>query len=536
MRDRTEQTPRAWRFTPRGLAVRIFLTCWLIYTLHWATDVVREVYPAISLGDHFSFRVDEYQHLHPDLFEKPGYGWHINNNPGASMLAAIPYAFARPIIDRVSGSVMAKRHASGQVDPPEFATPRANAKAFFAEAWRRGLDVKLGLAAFVTQAFCMAPLSAFGAVLMFLILRELLRSDRSAVWLTLLYAFGTPVFFRTGFLNQNLLLGQFAFASFFLLWKPGPLTRLSEWTRYFLAGIAAGFTVLIDYSGVVFIPALFAYGAVKLYRHTTMQSIIRSSLAFVLGSLGPVLLLCFYQWKSFGNPFLPAQNWMPPEGIQYIERGYQGFSGPQLDLLWALLFDHHYGLFICAPLLTAALFAPLVQRSGKRTLPRLEETFLLLLFAGIWLFFSANNFTHLQSNTGIRYMTPIVPFLFIPAAIVLMRMRISAVYAIAVLSITISWALAMYRQVIGPLGMFDPMAHLFTQGFTLPVLTTLSQTGGAYGDFFKYGASPLPLFALSAAVLYGLWSVRFQSVIRRDRTNLTQIQEAPPEIRVAHQV
>jgi hypothetical protein len=160
--------PKPWRFSPRGLAIRLFLTCWLIYTLHWATDVVREVYPAISLGDHFSFRVDEYQQLHPDLFEKPGYGWHINNNPGASMLAAVPYALARPIIDRVSDNVIAKRKASGVVDPPEFATPRANSRKFYAEAWRRGLDVKLGLSAFVMQAFCMAPFSALGAVLLFL--------------------------------------------------------------------------------------------------------------------------------------------------------------------------------------------------------------------------------------------------------------------------------------------------------------------------------------------------------------------------------
>ena len=64
------------------LGWRIFVTCWLIFSLHFASNTVRELYPALSLGDHFSLRVDEYANLHPDLFEKPGYGWHINSNPG----------------------------------------------------------------------------------------------------------------------------------------------------------------------------------------------------------------------------------------------------------------------------------------------------------------------------------------------------------------------------------------------------------------------------------------------------------------------
>jgi hypothetical protein len=31
---------------------------------------------------------------------------------------------------------------------------------------------------------------------------------------------------------------------------------------------------------------------------------------------------------------------------------------------------------------------------------------------------------------------------------------------------------------------------------------------GQYGEYFSNGVSPLPLFALAAAVLYGVWMVR----------------------------
>ena len=44
------------------------------------------------------------------------------------------------------------------------------------------------------------------------------------------------------------------------------------------------------------------------------------------GTLPGVLLLWFYQWKAFGNPFLPGQHWMPP--VEFIDRGYQGFQFP----------------------------------------------------------------------------------------------------------------------------------------------------------------------------------------------------------------
>ncbi len=80
----TPGMPNARPLVSRGLVVRLFLTCWLIYALHFATNTVREVYLALAIGDHLSFRVDEYRGLHPDLFEKPGFGWHIGANPGAS--------------------------------------------------------------------------------------------------------------------------------------------------------------------------------------------------------------------------------------------------------------------------------------------------------------------------------------------------------------------------------------------------------------------------------------------------------------------
>src|SRR5919198_6225005 len=97
----------------RAIALRLFVTCWLIYGLHVATNSVRELYPALALGDRLSFDVSDYLGLHPDIFEVPGRGAFINNTPGASLLAAVPYALARPVIEDVAARVQRARSTEG---------------------------------------------------------------------------------------------------------------------------------------------------------------------------------------------------------------------------------------------------------------------------------------------------------------------------------------------------------------------------------------------------------------------------------------
>jgi len=498
--------PQLWRFTPRSLAVRIFLTCWIIYALHFATNTVREIYLALAIGDNLSFRVDDYAHMHPDLFEKEGYGWHIGNNPGASMLAAIPYALARPAIDPIVRHIQEKRSTTGRTEPPAYNSPWPMAREFYKEAWRRGLDIKFGLGSFVMQALCMAPLSALGVVVMFWLLRRVFLSDRLAVLLSLLYAFGTPVFFRTGYLNQNMMLGHFAFVGFVAMWNPGASQRWSRRTRFLFGGITGGSALLFDYSGAVLLLSLFCYGVANRLHVAAAGDAFRHACWYVLGALGPVFLLWFYQWQSFGHPFYPGQHWMPP--VQWIERGYQGYGWPQLELLLALAFDYRFGLFLSSPILALAMVYPFVRR-GTGSLGNFELVFMLSVFLVFWLFFSGSNYTRLQFNTGIRYMAPMLPFLFVPAALMLMRLPRLAIYFVAVVSLTQAWCLAMVRDVERGLGLLDPILHVFLGGFQLPVLTTLSRLGAQFGGYFQHGVSPLPFFALVGAVLYGVWSPRF---------------------------
>lgn len=487
----------------RATAIRLFLTCWIVFTLHFASNTVREIFLALAIGDHFSFRVDEYRGMHPDLFEKPGYGWHIGANPGASMVAAIPYALFRPAIDAIVTKVNRRRAAGGATEPPNYKSPWPMARQFYAEAWRRGYDIKFGLAAFVMQSLCMAPSSAFGAVLMFLLLYRLFGSERTALWLALLYAFGTPVFFRTGYLNHNMMLGHIAFLGLLCLWNPGGMLPWSEPRRVVVAGLTGGAAVLFDYSGVVLLAGLLLYALYQSWNAGRAHAALNSGLRFALGAAGPILLLWFYQWRSFGHPFFPGQHWMPP--VEWIERGYQGFTLPQLELFLALGFDYRFGLFTSCPMFLLALAAPWLRRQGVPAIPAREMAVLAFSVLGLWLFCSGIQYARLQFNTGIRYLAPAFPFLFVLTAAVLVRLPRLVFYLVSVVAVTEAWCLAMYRDVERGYGLVEPLLHVFTGGFQLPALTVLSRIEGPFGEYFAQGASPLPLFALAGAIIYGIW-------------------------------
>ena len=505
--DRNHRDPKPWIGPARGIAVRLFLTCWIIYTAHLATNTVREIYLALAIGDHLSFRVDEYANMHPDLFEKKGFGWHIGANPGASMLGAIPYALSRPVVDRIVEKVNRMRASSGATQPPQYNSPWPMAREFYVEAWRRGFDIKFGLAAIIMQAFCMAPISALGVVAMFYFLRRIFEDDRTAFWLALLYAFGTPVFFRTGFLNHNMILGHLTFIGFLTMWNPGWDKRWPANLRYCLGGLTGGMALLLDYSGVVLLGALFCYAIAKTWT-TGGKRILSTAWWYGLGAAGPILLLWFYQWQSFGNPFLPGQHWMPP--VEWIDVGYQGFTTPQPDLLRVLLIDYRFGLFTTCPLMLLALAAPWGREGARRFIPRQELWLLLVVPLGLWLFCGGISYVRLQFNNGLRYLAPLLPYMFVLTATVLVRLPRRLAYLVSIAAVAQAWSMAMYRDVERGLGVFDPVLHVFIGGFQLPVLSVLSRMSGQYGDYAASGVSPLPILLLVAAMVGVIWSGGFR--------------------------
>lgn len=479
-----------------GVALRIFLTVWLVYAVHFATDVVRETYLAITLGEKLSIRVDEYRGLHPDLFRIDGRGVFINNNPGASLLGAVPYALASPLIN---GVLRLKPELARPKPAAAYDDARPNRQRFMNAARARGLDIKLGLAAVTINVGLMTTLGAFATMLLFGFLREQLRDERKAIWLSLLYAFGTPLFFRSAFLNQNAIIAHLILGAYILahgLAAQAPGSR--EHRRSMRAiGFLLGFCVLCDYSGV---PLVIAFGTWLLVRGARAAG-TRGALAWVtefsIGAAIPVAGLLLYQWLAFGNPLLPAQVYMPP--TDYSVRGWHGFFWPAPELLWRNLFDLRYGLFAFSPMLILAVFAPF-QRDRKLGL-RPESGLIFGAAAALYVFISSVQFAYLQWNTGVRYIVPAVPLLFIALIPVLLRLPRLLLWLAVVPTVTISWCVSMAREDVP-----TSLLYIFLRGFELPWLDVLRKTAEGYFPFLEDGASPVAIFVLLAVLLWLLWS------------------------------
>lgn len=478
----------------RPVALRLFLTCWAVFALHFATNTVREIYPALSLGDHLSFDVSEYEGLHPDIFVHGDRAF-INNNPGASILGALPYALARPAIDAVVARVQRAREAAGS-GPREYDTIYPLSREFARKAQERGYDVKFGLAAGVVQVLLMAPLSALAAVVMFRLLAELGVGRRPSLALALLYAFATPVFYRTAQLNHNLLLCHAGFFAFVLLFRATPAPSGARTARFLGAGLLAGFSVVLDYTGVVTAIAIAAYAAVVWRQDPGRRPVDLAAFAGAMAASAAVLPL--YQWASFGHPLWPAQHYMPD--TEHSGTGYRGMGPPDLELLWLISFGLHYGLFTSAPLLVLALWPPSWRPGQGGLLPRRELAFALLFCAGTFLFTSANQFARMQFNSGVRHLVPAVPFLFLLAAGALLRLPRRAAVAVAASGTAVSWCLAMSRDVEQARGVVGPVVDVLTNGPRLPWLTTLQRMG-----YLPDGPWALAPMALVAAGLAALW-------------------------------
>jgi hypothetical protein len=140
---------------------RLFLTAWLVYVVHFATDFVREHYLVLSIVDDHAFRLDPYADLHVDIFWNPDSatvkGAHHGANPGVSMLAAVPYF---PVQAR-----------GGPGRQPEPGRPQGRARyvdrhlqrsrwrrvEFYKKVWSRGLDIRFGLIGAITPGVLPGP-------------------------------------------------------------------------------------------------------------------------------------------------------------------------------------------------------------------------------------------------------------------------------------------------------------------------------------------------------------------------------------------
>ncbi len=459
-----------------SIKIRIFIISWFIFSIHFATNVVREHYPAFSLAEHGSFKVDEYQGFHPDIFVHTNDHSYINNNVASSVIAAVPLLIFRPVLN------MLERYEKGKIQQKNdsksvYRTRHTNSIKFLKLAKEKGLSFRFGASAMITTVFLMAPLSSLAVVLMFQILSQRGLSTRQCIWLSLLFSFGTPVFFRTGVLNHNMFIMYAVLLAFYLLWaRSGERSPVSLKCRLG-AGFLCGFGLAVDYSGVIPLMVLYGYLVIRRLSTASLRTSTLESIPFVLGSVPPVLFLLYSQWAMFGNPIYPGQFWMP--NVEYIDRGFRGFAFPTLDLFYLNLFDKSYGMYAYGPIMAMGLIPTCFYSDKKLILPRPERLMVIIFFVLFLIFCAANQYSRVQFNSGFRYLLPVIPLIYLSVCDHLIRIPRRILFLITVPVLTHSWVISMVREPVT-----ESWYRVITEGIQLPWLTVIMATSSREHPLF----------------------------------------------------
>jgi len=345
---------------------------------------------------------------------------------------------------------------------PRITNPPRGDGELFRLMLREGRVYYFLLWAFLTVALVMAPATAGTAAYLCVRLADAGVAPMHAAWCALLFGLGTPVLFRAGHLNHNLLVCDAGFVALLLLWDPhnAPLPP----SRAAWAGLLAGYSFLCDYSGAVVVAMTGLY---TLWRCAGDWKILA---AFGAGVLPPVAGLAIYQAWAFGGSLLPSQHYMPATAP--TARGYRGIDWPSPSLAWANFFDPRFGLFAYCPALLLAFAAPFVRRV-RYLVPARETVVLCAYFLMFVVFCAANQYSWLQPLTGFRYLVPVVPALALLAMQAAQGLPRWARWTVAAAAIGQSLIMVASYQNNFP----GAVTALWRRGFQLPWMLRLGYAG-----------------------------------------------------------
>ena len=347
----------------RRIAVGLFIVTFVTYAWFfggggWHQNANFDL--ARALVERQTLHIDGYRVNTGDVSWSPvGGEWHayINKPPGASFLAAIPYAIVYGV-DRALGVSV--------------------------DSWK-GITINAYVVTLLTCGVCGALIPA----LLYAYARR--RADASpfrAASVALAIAFGTIVF------PYSTMLFAHVPSAFFLL-----LAFVWIDDHPLLGGVAAGIAGLVSY---ICIPAAIVIAVLCRAR--------RDLLRYIAGGIPFAIVLGLYHEVCFGSPFRTSLE----VSKQFTEKdrlfGVLGY--PRLDAFRGITIGEAHGLFAGSPVLLLAIAGAVVMFRRRMML---RELAVIGGIAAIFILFNAsfNGWTG-GLGFGPRYLLPIVPLMAIP--------------------------------------------------------------------------------------------------------------------------
>jgi len=365
---------------------------------------------------------------------------------------------------------------------------------------------------------------------MLVFLHRFLRAYLSDAWADVMvatYAVGSLALGYSLLFISHQPTSVLLFFCFYAIWRAG--SGDANERAYLAAGAFGGAAIACEYTSVLTLVPLVVYAALNVvakFRDPKERlGALRRSLA--LGTLGAapfVIALMLYHQACFGNPFESGYRYLNDPGYQgWHLGGFLGIGLPDARAFILSAFSPLRGLFVLSPFLLLAIPGLVLiwkqYRRGDKSLGPLFWLSLLQLIAHAY-FTSSFSYQSWGWATGPRHMTPLIPYLLLPAGWVLRELsdrasveaRLGLVVGVGlcVTSILMSGAVGLVNYIPDTLSsaFFGLVWPLYWAGYLPPTLLAFAGVANPWS-----GAIALLLLVSIAALTLtrGLRAARAQN-------------------------
>ncbi len=404
--------------------------------------------------------IDDYLTYAPSTVDGRTVARRLPRAEAAKAVATASAALARPVTNTGDTSTFADRTYPNKPPGATFlAVPAYLAIAAYESLARIDPDGFWAgnLNLYLTTVLSIGVLAALGGVLFFRASRSLFPETAIAdhARSTLAFGLGTLYFPFSTLLFDHVPVAVLSLLAFALLRTGAAMGGRAAAGRLVAAGAAIGMAVLCNYAAVLIAAPLMIY-AIAVCRARRRVFLV------VAGGLPAALALGWYQAACFGSPLALATSFQSGLFTTTGARWLGVFNPPRPEIIVRLLVDPYRGLFISSPILLLGVYG-LWRMTGTRS-TRIEAALFASIATAFLLMNASFNGWHGGYSFGPRYLIPALPFLALPLAPVLARLRRTGSCLMV-----ISAALILLATAVDPQAPFD-IPNPWT-GYIVPLAT-----------------------------------------------------------------
>lgn len=324
--------------------------------------------------------------------------FYCDKAPGASWLAAIPYALVVVVREVAGGELPGATVVP--LDPVDAKAGRIPSLADRQPGDRVVYNRAHRLGAYVATVFSTGVLSVIGVLAAWLIaLSRCGGNPAIASACALTYGLATPAFAYSTALYGHQTCGALLLVAYAVLTlvPRGAASR----SVAIVFGSALALAVTVEYTAAVVAVAFTAWWFVTQGKRTTLWVIV--------AAMPWAIALAVYHTAAFGHPLSTGYDWVWLEEFAEGMRVRYGIAAPDASVLLSITFGSYRGLFYVAPVLLLAVWGTardLVRREHRVAAAVATACFLyyLLLNAGYYMWDGG-------AATGPRHTVPMLGML-----------------------------------------------------------------------------------------------------------------------------